>query len=475
MEVTETSAEGLNREFSVTVPADDVESKLSARLGEIGATVTIPGFRPGKVPAALLRKRYGDAVRGEVLEQTINESWQQALTEKGLRPASEPKVEIVTFEEGADLEYKLNVELMPEIEPIDFATLELERKVVNVADEEIDQTLQRLAESRKNFEAISGKRASKEGDQVVIDFQGTVDGEEFAGGSMTDFELELGAGGFLPGFEEQITGMKADENKVVKVSMPDDHPNDQLKGKELTFDVTVKELREAAAVAVDDELAKANGMDNLDALKDAVREELGREYAQLSRAHLKRSLLDKLSDAHNFDLPEGILSGEFDAIWQQVMDAKERDALDEDDKSKSEDELKERYREIASRRVRLGLLISEVGQSNNITVTQDDINKAMQAEAARLPGHEARVFEYYQNNPEAMQELQAPIFEDKVVDFITEMASVKEVETTIEELSRDPDDNAETAEGDKKKKSGSKAKSKSKAAKRAGAKAADKK
>ena len=474
MQVTETSAEGLKREFTVVVPASDVEAKLVTRLGEIGATVTIPGFRPGKVPAALLRKRYGDAVRGEVLEKTINESWQQALTDEGLKPASEPKVEIVTFEEGADLEYKLDVELMPEIKPVDFSALKLERKVVRVGDDEINQTLQRLAESRKNFEEISGKRASKDGDQVVVDFKGTVGGEEFPGGSMTDFELELGVGGFLPGFEEQITGTKAGDAKVVTVSMPDDHPNDELKGKELIFDVTVKEIREATPVTVDDELAKANGMESLEALKDAVREELGREYGQLSRAHLKRGLLDELSDAHDFELPEGILDGEFDAIWKQVMDAKERDGLDEDDKAKSEDELKERYREIASRRVRLGLLISEVGQSNNITVTQDDLNKAMQVEATRLPGHEARVFEYYQKNPEAMQELQAPIFEDKVVDFIVEMATVTEVETTIEELSRDPDDTTEAAGDNKTKKGSSKTKSKSKAAKRAGAKAADK-
>jgi len=474
MQVTETSAEGLKREYTVVVPSSDVEEKLVTRLSEIGATVTIPGFRPGKVPAALLRKRYGDAVRGEVLEKTINESWQQALTDEGLKPASEPKVEIVTFEEGADLEYKLDVELMPDIKPVDFSTLKLERKVVKVGDDEIDKTLQRLAESRKNFEAISGKRASKDGDQVVVDFKGTVGGEEFPGGSMTDFELELGVGGFLPGFEDQITGTKAGASKVVKVLMPDDHPNDELKGKELVFDVTVKEIREATLVTVDDELAKANGMESLEALKEAVREELGREYGQLSRAHLKRALLDELSDGHDFELPDSILTGEFDAIWQQVMDAKERDGLDEDDKAKSEDELKERYREIASRRVRLGLLISEVGQSNNITVTQDDLNKAMQVEAARLPGHEARVFEYYQKNPEAMQELQAPIFEDKVVDFIVEMATVSEVETTIEELSRDPDDTTEETKEGEKKKDSSRAKSKSKAAKRPRAKAADK-
>jgi trigger factor len=475
MQVTETSAEGLKREFTVVVPADDVEAKLVARISEIGATATIPGFRPGKVPSSLLRTRYGESVRGEVLQQTINDSWKKALTDEGLKPASEPKVEIITFEEGNDLEYKLNIELMPEINPVDFSKLNLERKVVNVNDGEIDQTLQRLAESRKNFEAISGKRASKNGDQVLVDFRGTVDGEEFPGGSMTDFELEIGTGSFLPGFEDQISGMKVDQTKDVKVLMPEDHPNEELKGKELVFDVVLKEIRQAVPVLVDDDLAKANGMDDLNGLKDAVREELGREYGQLSRAHLKRELLDELAEAHDFDLPEGILNGEFDSIWKQIEEAKERDSLDEDDKTKSVDELKEHYRGIASRRVRLGLLIAEVGQSNNITVTQDDLNKAMQVEAGRLPGHEARVFEYYQKNPEAMQELQAPIFEDKVVDFIIEMANVTDVQTTIEDLSRDPDQNPEKVETGKGKKSTSKSKSKSKATKRTRVKAADKK
>ncbi len=475
MQVTETSAEGLHREYTVKVPADDIENKLVSRLDEIGKTATIPGFRPGKVPATILRKRYGEALRGEVLDKTINESWQQTLNDKELRPASEPKIEIVTFEEGADLEYKVNVELMPVIELLDFSTIELDRKIVKVSEEEIDKTLQRLSESQKNYEKIGGKRASKKGDQVVIDFKGTVDGEEFAGGSMTDFELELGASGFLPGFEEEILGMKADENKEVKVKMPKEHPNEVLKGKELVFDVTVKEIRESKPVSIGDELAKANGMENLDALKEAIREQLGSEYNQLSRAHLKRGLLDKLSDAHNFELPEGILTSEVDAIWEQVMDAKKRDALEEDDKDLTEDELKERYREIAARRVRLGLVVSEVGQSNNITVTQDDLNKAMQAEAARLPGQEAKVLEYYQKNPEAMQQLQAPIYEDKIVDFILELAKITDIETTIEDLSKDPEEISKKTEGSKKKKPTSKKKPKSKAKKRTRAKAADKK
>ncbi len=451
MQVTETTSEGLKREFSVVVPAGDVENQMASRLSEIGRTISLPGFRPGKVPVGILRKRFGDSVRGEVLEKTIQDSWQEALTDKGLRPAAEPKVEIVTFEEGKDLEYKLNVELLPEIEAVDFSTIELERRVVKVDDGEVDAALQRMGENRRTYEAVSEDRGAKEGDQVVLDFTGMVDGEPFAGGEVNDFQIELGQGGFLPGFDEQLDGMKASEKREVKINMPEDHPNDDLKGKEVVFDVTVKEIREAAPVTIDDDFAKSLGIDDLAALKAMVREQIEGEYSQFSRTHLKRSLLDQLADAHDFELPESILGAEFDSIWQQLQDAKERDALDEDDKAMSEDELKERYRGIAARRVRLGLLISEIGQENNITVTQDDLNRAMHREASRLPGQEAAVLRYFQENPEAMQELQAPIFEDKVVDFIVEMAKVTETEVTIEELMRDPDEVEEEKPAPKKK------------------------
>jgi len=433
MQVSETSAEGLKREYTVTVPAADIDTAMNGRLEELAQTVNLPGFRPGKVPLTLLRKRYGDAVRGEVLEQTIQESWQQALTEKELRPASEPKVEIVTFEEGADLEYKLAVELMPEIEQMDFAKLELERQVVPVSDGDVETSLERLAENRTEYETADG-RAAEEGDQVVVDFKGTIDGEEFPGSSMEGIELVLGQRAFFPGFEEEVVGMKAGENKEIKVTVPDDFGNEELQGKEITFDVTAHDVRAPKTASVDDELAKASGFEDLDALKTGIREQLEREYGQLSRAGLKRVLLDKLADEVSFELPEGIVDGEFEAIWTQVMDAKEKDALDEDDKGKSEDELKDHYRGIAERRVRLGLYLAEVGRANNITVTQDDLNRAMHTEAARFPGQEAAVLEYFQKNESAKQELQAPIFEEKVVDFIVEMAKVTDKDVTLEEL-----------------------------------------
>ena len=437
MQVNETSAEGLKREFKVVVPSMDVESSMVERLTEIGNSVSIPGFRPGKVPIALLKKRYGDAVKGEVLEKTIQDSWQQALTDKGLRPAAQPKVEIVTFEDGVDLEYTLAVELLPEIEAIDFSKIELDRRVVKVTEEEVNKSLERLAESRRVFETVDG-RAAEEGDQVMIDFTGKVDGEEFAGGSVNDFELEIGGAAFLPGFDDQIAGMKTGDNKTVKINVADDHPNDQLRGKEVVFDVSTKEVREPKTAMVDDELAKASGMENLDALKVAVTEQMGREYTQLSRAHLKKELLDKLSEIHSFELPEGIVDSEFEGIWKQVLDAKERDTLDVDDKEKSEEELKTNYREIAERRVRLGLLLADVGRVNNISVTQEDLNRAIHAEASRFPGQEARVLEYFQKDTNALQEMQAPIFEDKVVDFVIEMAKINEQEVSLEELMKDP-------------------------------------
>jgi len=445
MQVTETSAEGLRREYSIVVPAGDIEDKLVGRLTEIGQSITVPGFRPGKVPIGILRQRYGDSVRGEILEQAIQDATENALSEKELRPALQPKIEIVTFEDGADLEYKLAVEVLPEIEPVEFSSLELERLVATVGDSEIEAALTRLAEQRKTFQAVETPRATVMGDQVVIDFTGRVDGETFDGGTASDFVLELGSGQFLPGFEAQLIGTEPGAKIVVNVEFPDDYPAENLKGKNAVFDVDLKEVREAATVAIDDDLAQSMGVDDLDALTGTVREQIEREYGQNSRARLKRTLLDRLADIHDFELPSGMVEQEFDAIWQQVKDAMEQDRLDEDDKNKSEDELRERYQPIADRRVKLGLLLSEVGRTNNITVNQDDLNRAMVEQARGFPGQESRIFEYYQNNPQATQELQAPIFEDKVIDFIVEMAKVTDRAVTIEELMADPDDDAEAA------------------------------
>ena len=434
MQVTETTSEGLKREFTIVVPAADIENEMAARLAELAQSVRVPGFRPGKVPLELLRKRYGDSVRGEVLEKTIQDSTANAITENGIRPAMQPRVEIVNFSDGADLEYKVAVELLPEIEPVDFSKLALERLVAEVGDEEIKTSLDRFAESRKTYEAPAKARPAESGDQAVIDFLGRIDGEEFEGGAANDFVLELGSNRFIPGFEDQLIGANAGDSIEVKLDFPDDYAAENVRGKAAVFAVEVKELREPKPVEIDDELAKSMGLDDIAALRAAVREQIEREYTEFSRARLKRKLLDELSDAHDFAVPPGMVEQEFETIWGQVKDAKENDRLDDDDKEKSDEELEARYRGIAERRVRLGLLLSEVGRTNNISVNQDDINRAMAEQARRFSGQESQIVDYYQKNPEALQELQAPIFEDKVVDFVVAMAEITDRIVPIDQL-----------------------------------------
>jgi trigger factor len=463
MQVTETSNEGLRREFTIVVPKDDIEIRLVARLTEVGQSVNVPGFRPGKVPVSILRKRYGEAVRGEILEQTIQDTIQRAIADNELRPAMEPQIDLVTFEDGADLEYKMTVDVIPDIEQPDFGKLELERLVVAVPDDDVDQAIQRIADQQKNFVAEEG-RAAAEGDQVLMDFVGKIDGEAFDGGSAEGMELELGSGRFIPGFEDQLIGVKAGESRAVNVDFPEDYPAETLAGKAAVFDVDVKEVQTAAPAVIDDEFAKSMGADSLDALKGMIRDQIGSEYEQISKGRLKRVLLDKLADMSDFEVPPGLLDGDFEGIWKQVEEAKEKDQLDEDDKGLSDDELRDRYRDIAMRRVRLGLLLSEIGRQNELTVNQDDLNRAMAEQARRFPGQEAQVMQFYQQNPQAMQELQAPIFEEKVVDYIIELAKVTERSVTSEELLADPDGGDDAASGAKKaKKAKKKAKGKKKA------------
>ncbi len=399
MQITETNVEGLKREFTVTVASNDIEQKMQARLSEIGRTIRLPGFRPGKVPMPVLRKRYGASVMGEVLEKAVSDSSAQAMLERNLRPAMQPKIEIVSFKEGADLEYKMAVELLPEIKPVDFGELHLERLRPEIPEAEIDKALQRIAEPNRKSEAVDRPAAS--GDVVVIDFVGKVDGKAFPGGSAQGHSLELGAGRFIPGFEDQLIGAKAGEHRELKVTFPADYGSEDL----------------------------------LDGLRKAVREQLERDYGGLARQHLKRMLLDQLAAKHDFPVPPGMVDLEFETIWKQLQEAREKnkEAVDED-AGKSDDELRSEYRAIAERRVRLGLLLSEVGRANAITVTQEEINRALSEEARRHRGYEKQVVEFYRNNPEALANLRAPIFEDKVVDFITEMASVADKAVAIEDL-----------------------------------------
>jgi trigger factor len=444
MQITETSSVGLKREFTVVVASGDIEQKVQDKLVEIGRSVRLPGFRPGKVPMQVLRKRYGSSIMGEVLESTVSDSSEQAMREHGLRPAMQPKVEIVSFKEGADLEYKLAVELLPEIKPVDFGEIELERQRPEIPDEEIEKALKRIAQPHRKSEVV--ERPAATGDVVVIDFVGSVGGTEFPGGSAKGHELELGSSRFIPGFEEQLVGATAGEHRTVKVTFPAEYGSEELAGKDAEFAVDVQSVKALKDASIDDELATELGLESLEALKKAIREQLEREYGGVARQRLKRSLLDQLAAKHDFPVPAGMVDLEFESIWKQFQEAREANK-DEvaDEAGKSEDELKSDYRVIAERRVRLGLLLSEVGRSNAITVTQEEVNRALGEEARRHPGYEKQVIEFYRKNPEALANLRAPLFEDKVVDFIVEMAKVTDKPVSIEELLR-PEDEAAGSE-----------------------------
>ena len=440
MQVTETTNEGLKRAYKIVVPAADIENKITARLTEIAATIRMPGFRPGKVPVNLLRKQHGQAIMGEILEATVGESSQKAITDNELRPVAQPKIEIDKFDEGQDLEYSIELEVFPDIELTDFSKLKLERMKVPADEKQVDEMIDQMASGQKDSKPVEKARKIKDGDVAVIDFTGSVDGEEFAGGKAEDYGLEIGSGSFIPGFEEQIIGKDVGDEFDVNVTFPEQY-TEELAGKDAVFAVKIKELRETIPATVDDEFAKKMGAEGLDDLKAKLRENQEAELGQYTRMRVKRDLLDVLDEKHEFELPGGMIETEFEAVWHQFEHQRKDhpDQIDEDDKDKSDDELKEENREISARRVRLGLLLAEIGRVNEITVTPEEVNRAIMQEAQQHQGQEKEVFDYYKNNPEAMQAIQSPLLEDKVVDYILELADVTEKATTIEELMAEPE------------------------------------
>ena len=441
MQITETSSDGLKHEFKVTVGADDISKRVLTRLQEIGRQVRLPGFRPGKVPLTVLRQRYGSSVIGEVLERAVSDGSNEAMREHKLRPALQPKVEIVSFNEGKDLEYKLAVEVLPEFQPMNFAELKLERLRPEVPDSEIDQALERIAQQQRKHEPV--EREARKTDIVAIDFVGTIEGTEFPGGKASGHRLELGSGQFIPGFEDQLIGARPGEHRTVTVTFPADYGAADLAGKEAAFAVDIKEVREVKPQPIDESLAEAVGMENLQALRDAVRQQIERDYGAIAHQRLKRQLLDRLAERHHFPVPQGMVEIEFDVIWKQFEAERERakqQGVAEPDEGKSDEEIKAEYRAIAERRVRLGLLLSEVGRSNNIQVAQEEINRALAEEARRYPGQERQVIEYYRNQAGALDSLRAPIFENKVIDYILEIAEVAEKPVAIADLLKDDED-----------------------------------
>jgi trigger factor len=443
MQITETSANGLSREYQVVISAQDIAAQVDTRLEELRHKVQIPGFRPGKVPVAVIRQRYGDGVRQEVLEQAVENASRQTIKDHALRVAMQPKVSLESYAEGQDLVIKLAAEVIPDIEPGTFSDIELERLVAEVEESAVDAALGRLAETHTRNEPLDEPRPAVTGDVAVLDFDGSVGGERKPGMKGDGVELELGSGRFIPGFEEQLVGMSPGEHRSINVSFPADYPAQELAGADAVFEVDLKELRRRVPAAVDDELAKGFGLEGLDKLKEAVRDRLKRDYAEMSRMRVKRQLLDRLAEGHSFPVPQGMVDVEFESIWNDLQEEIKRSGAP--DTTKSEDEMRGEYRGIAERRVRLGLLLAEIGRRNNIEVSQDELNRALVAEARRYPGQERVVYEYYRKNIQAVDNLRAPIFENKVVDFILELAKVNERTVPVAELMADPEEGAAAA------------------------------
>ncbi len=445
MQITETLSQPLRREFTVTIGAGDLDAKLTGKIVEMRPKIHLKGFRPGKAPVSFLKKTYGKSLMGDIVNETINQSSEQVLKEKEIKPAAQPRVDFVnaldTVLAGkADLEFTMKVDLMPNFELANLSDLKAERLVSDVTDDVIEQSLKRLADSQKTYTDKGEGAVAENGDAVTIDFEGKIDGEAFEGGKAEDFDLTLGSGAFIPGFEDQLIGTKAGDERTVSVKFPESYGAKNLAGKDAEFAVKVKAVKAPGDVAIDDELAKKVGLESLDDLKARLTEQMQGEYARASRTHLKRRILDALDAAHSFDLPQGMVDAEFEAIWAQVKAELEREGASPEDEGKSEDDLRAEYRTIAERRVRLGLVLAKVGEQNAITVSQDEVNRALAARARQFPGQEQQVVQYYTSNPQAMAELRVPLFEDKVVDFLGELVQVEDRKVDRDILFVDPDE-----------------------------------
>ncbi len=439
MQVTETLSDGLKRGFTVVVPAADIESRRAKRLAELGKTVRLAGFRPGHVPAAVVRQRYGGAVTAEVLEESVNQATQQVLEDRGLRSALQPKVEVVSMEEAKGLEFKVELELLPEIALPDFGSIALTRLKAEPPAEVIDRALNEIAARQRKMEDIEETRPAVTGEFLMVDFVGSIDGTPFPGGAATDLDIEVGGSGFIPGFTEQMEGMAPGDVRTISVTFPESYGVPDLAGKAASFEITAKKLKRAVLPPIDETLAEGLGFDGgMDELRKAIAAQAQREYDSMSRMRIKRELLDALSERASFPVPPTMVEGEFSQIWQRLEADRKEGKLDEDDKGKDEATLQAEYRAIAERRVRLGLLLSEIGRSNGITVTPDELTRAMRAEAGRYPGQEQKVLEFFRKNPQAADSLRGPIFEEKVVDYVLELAQITDSMVTPEELARDP-------------------------------------
>ncbi len=447
MQITQTVAEGLRREFRIVVDAKDLDEKLTGRLDEMKPRVHLKGFRPGKAPISFLKKAYGKSLMQDIVNEAATEGKDKAIADNELKPAFPPRVELASelddvVEGKADLEFTVTVDLMPDFELADPAKLKIEKLVAEVTDEEVEGAVERLAEQARSYTARGEGEAAQDGDSIVMDFVGSIDGEEFPGGKAENFNLILGSGQLIPGFEDQLIGAKPGDSREVKVQFPADYQEPKLAGKDAVFAVKVNEVKSPDPIAIDDELAKRVGLTSLGELKERMREQMKTDFSRASRVHMKRRILDALDSAHSFSLPPAMVEGEFGAIWRAVEAELQREGKTPEDEGKSEEDLKKEYHDIAERRVRLGLVLARIGEQNGIQVNPDEIQRAVAMRARQFPGQEQQVFDYYASSPQAMAEIRAPIFEDKVVDFIAELCEVSERTVDRETLFLDPDEAA---------------------------------
>ena len=453
MQVTETLSEGLKHEFKISVPAGDLGAKADAKLVDLKDKVRLNGFRPGKVPVAHLKKVYGRSVLAETIDQTIRDTNTQIFSERGFRLATEPKVTMPT-EQGeveellsgkSDLTYTVAIEVVPAIELADFKGFQVEKPVAEVSDSDVEAAVKRIADNNRSYAARGEGAKAESGDRVTVNFKGTINGEAFEGGTGEGIQVVIGSNTFIPGFEEQLIGIGANETRTLKVGFPKNYANDKLAGQPAEFETTATLVEAPQDSTIDDEFAKTLGFESLDNLKQAARERIAAEYAGATRQRVKRMLLDRLDEAHRFEAPPSLVDEEFNLMWNSVkaeMDSAGKTFADE---NTTEDAAKEEYRTIADRRVRLGLVLSEIGEKNKITVTDDELGRAVIERARQVPGREKEVWDFYRNNANALAQLRAPIYEDKVVDFILELASVTEKKVSREELYKDDEANGTAA------------------------------
>ena len=448
MQVTETLSQGLKHEFQISVPASDLDAKADARLIDLKDKVRLNGFRPGKVPVSHLKKVYGRSVMAETIDQTIRDTNTQIFTERGFRLASEPKITMPTekaeVEEilsgKSDLIYTVAIEIVPSITLADFKTFKVEKPVAEVSDTEVDEAIQRIADQNRSYAAKGDGAKADQGDRVTVNFKGSINGTPFDGGTGEGIQVVIGSNTFIPGFEEELKGIAIGETKTLKVPFPKNYMNAQLAGQPAEFETTATAIEAPQAVEINDEFAKSLGLESLDKLKQAARDRLAAEFAGATRQRVKRALLDRLDETHQFEAPPSLVDEEFNLMWNSIKAEMDSGGKTFADENTTEDAAKDEYRGIADRRVRLGLVLSEIGEKNKITVTDDEVGRAVIERARAMPGHEKEVWDYYRNNANALAQLRAPIFEDKVVDFILELANVTEKKVTREELYKDDEE-----------------------------------